>query len=262
MNQYLRNTWVTLIAMLFCTVAVAAVQEGTYQAGDSKIYIKTIRDGAMETSYALLVHTDTSVAGDPQYMGLFRIEEVNGDTQAWVGLMQTSDNILGANYGQAALYEVRILGRSSLRLTLTSYASRYCTWQPPRDFEFVEAGGWSALPTNEVGHNSDKAKLTFKPTRQASQSLLSGWVKLRENDLNIGGNFMVTELLPGVGVARENRLDSESLDGRSQARPISALIVSFSQKSFWRGNQSTLGIIAMRPDEQKCIYPAASVAVQ
>lgn len=107
----MKNIFLSILAgLLLSATGHAEIVTGYYKSTDeglsgtieSRLYIKKVEFGGVSTYYGLLVW-------GAHYISLYKIEEIDDSTQAWVSIHQSSDGILTSNIDQQATYQVTSL---------------------------------------------------------------------------------------------------------------------------------------------------------
>lgn len=105
----MKQIWLGMVvaSLFFAAAAKAEVIPGYYESTKedlsgtfrSRLYIKKVEFGGVETFYGLLVW-------GANYISLYKIEEIDDSTQAWVSIHQGQDGILKTDMDQQATYQV------------------------------------------------------------------------------------------------------------------------------------------------------------
>ncbi|MEK6555137.1 MAG: hypothetical protein AABZ31_07855, partial [Bdellovibrionota bacterium] len=98
----------------------------TDSKGGHQLYIKEVVENGFASYYAAIIWK-------ANFVSLYRIEDVDGSTQAWVNLYQDKYNQIATDEKQTATYAVTSLkadGKLSLRFTWTDFAAKIGTNVP------------------------------------------------------------------------------------------------------------------------------------
>jgi hypothetical protein len=224
--------------------------EGMYESKDhwktTQVFIKTIEERGVESSYALIVWQDDQTS-------LFKIEDVDGATQAWIQIFQGKDYVLGSDLDSRATFSAQFaMDRngivSQLSISPTGFGEEIgCKGS----YLFTQKAGesWQSLQLQnpEIRHVTDsRFKGTLTQVSQSNQYIYRG--------MSANGKlatWSVLELLPGLGTMREVRLDTESIEGRSMTRPISHVVVSI-RRNFFFHQYDEVRMIQLKPGQKTC----------
>ncbi len=258
-----------------------------------QLFIKEVVDSGFASYYAAIIWK----AG---YVSLYRIEDVDSSTQAWVNLYQDRKNNLSTNENQTATYAVtplRIDKNLSLRFTWTAYTSTIghnvpCSIVPNftyqgdaknwGDFSSLEGGRYQGqrtrktFPASQVADKkmSKTTELIISPvatgkewnviaTNMILETLNSKeWTnpainKVQQPEQTIyNGEYIGSELIPGLMLARRKQLDSMSVSGLSLADEVSMFIIPIV-----KGKKDILSmyVVRMAPNDIECAYVRSEI---
>lgn len=230
------------------TLAQAEVATGYFKGefrnvvGDSEgtahVFVETVMAREVPVSYGLLIRASDAKAA------LFRIEEVDDGTQAWVRLGQMQAGLLGTNISQDAAFSAQTVDGKLVLTPSTATMIAGCL----REVTVARAKGlsWVALPKQVMVFEGDGLTRV-----QVSERKLSGKFRLSGKMLN--GNFSLTEVIPGVAALRSEVLNSESPDGRSLERDIAALVVMIFKERVIFANENNLKLIKITDGIGACL---------
>jgi hypothetical protein len=258
-----------------------------------QLFVKEVIANGFASYYAAIIWK----AG---FVSLYRIEDVDGSTQAWINLYQDSSNNLSTNINQTATYSVTPLTIDkslSLRFTWTAYAStighnvpcsiipnfayqgRSKTWG---DFSSIEGGRYQGqrtrktFPASQVEDKkrSKKTELIISPTPSGTswnviatnmilESLNSKeWTNPAINKVQYpeqtiyNGEYIGTELIPGLMLTKRKQLDSMSTSGLSLADEVSMFVIPIVKG---KNEISSMHVVRMAPNDVECAYVRSEI---
>ncbi len=239
MNKMLKLTM--LFAAMMGNYAKAEIEPGFYKAhfknskgrndGRARIFIENAMVDGVSVSYGLILNDKIDQAA------AFKIEELPDGTQAWIRLTQKAAGLIGSNANQDAIYNVNFVkeGMSQkLIFTPTAYASTLgCSAELVGKKRHSQS--WEELPIeNETFKGRGKQRVIVRNNQITGRYYVAGVIK--------NGSSAVSEVIPNVGAVRAQALNSESEDGRSMDRQMTALITIIHKK--WNlFNQDRLKVI-------------------
>lgn len=218
MKNSIRKTMLGLTLAAACgsaQVAHAKVVDGFFKAdnkSNSKVIVKTVQQNGVETSYAAILWSDAQTS-------LFRIEEVDGTTQAWVQLFQSKDFILATDISQEATFAVQVGVDSDNKPTLSMAPTDFgksigCD----RTMKFIKTDGDSWRSMSDL---TGAFEISDKPAASLASASSAGEYTLQGDQALENKTFALNELFPGLAVLRAQALDPDSIDGRALERKIS-----------------------------------------
>lgn len=249
MKPTLKSFAVLVLGALWAATALADIRQG-YFRGDSvgdgsrdvRIFIRTHGTGNAQTTYGLIVEDDDGAS-------VFRIEELDDGTQAWVQLFQASNFILSADISQEATYSgvtfKTRFGGDRLRLTPTAFGRKVgCS----REYIVKPKGGliWQSPPKKDLRvTGSSDSELQVKPISMMGNFKLDG--------VSYNGTFSLKELVPGISLLRAKGLNAESADGKAMEKEITAVVATVYHDRLILWNYSEIYLVRLKPGVEKCL---------
>lgn len=181
----------------------ASITPGHYSdsSGGHELFIKEVIEDGFATYYAAIIWK----AG---FISIYRIEDVDGATQAWINIYQSTSNNIATNDVQTATYAVTPLqmnGRLSLRFVWTDYASKIgsnvpCSIVP--NFVYKGQGtAWGDFSVAIPGRYNGKRARVKPAAKAADKQKLDSKTELimtripETNDWNVIATNMIIETL-------------------------------------------------------------------
>lgn len=266
----------------------------TDDKGGHQLFIKEVVENNFASYYAVILWK-------AKFVSIYRIEDVDGASQAWINLYQDSNNNLASNISQTATYEViplRLGNELSLRFAWTHLASSIgrdvpCSIVPNFKFKgqgkswgsFAEVAGnryqgqrirKTATPATDGGLKLSKnMELILSPNANSTWNIIASnmiietlnpkdWVNpainktQRPQQTIYNGNFIGTELIPGLMIAQRKQLDSMTTSGVAVADEVSMFILPI----FSGGRSKSLDslyAVRMAPEVIECAYVRAEI---
>ena len=222
--------------MAFSASIQAEIMPGSYAGGDYVAHVKTILTDGIPTSYGILVkyeNKETSAA-------IFRIEELENDTTAWVQIVQTEDHLLGVSIDMAASY-IGIFSRAKRILTLESQGARGCL----DNLVLQESSKWKwdALSREGFRHEADG---------DVNSNVFTGNVDIQ--GMKFSAKQEVKEFVPSLYQMRSHAYDPETSSGLYLERRIT-FVGALLKEDNW-GWRNRLLLIVMQPGASNCLFPA------
>jgi len=228
MNKLIKLTMLT--ALMMGGYAQASIEAGFYKgnfknehgknSGESRIFIENVEVDRVPVSYGLIMNLGGFLDTKTISASVFRIEELPDGSQAWIRVSEKQSGLIGSNENQEALYNVSLVKdgcTKTLNFVPTDYAvSLGCKMELVAKKRNGQS--WKTLPTDgEIFVRSEgRQKTTVSATQINGRYYVSDQLK--------NGSANVSEVIPNVGVIRSESLNSESEDGRSMDRQITAMI--------------------------------------
>ncbi len=239
-------------------VVASTIVSGTYRdhKQDLDLYIKEVGS----THYAVIVWK-------AQYMSLFRIEEIDASTQAWVQLIQGQDNVLTTEAGNQATYavtQIRTGKELTLRFNWTKYASTLgpnvlCTIIPTFKLESTKAD-WISFAqvrdTHLTGSRNRRSATTVVQSESRDGRRMDKPVIEKNPKDSYGRKLEV--ILTNAGLPTQwnllaNNLIIESANGRAfvskKADFRTQQAVQFAYNGDFRGEEVIPGLMLVRQRE-------------
>ncbi len=264
-----------LVGLMVSFSAFAEIPTGYFEGNfankkEAQVFIKTVGKVKENTAYALLLHNEM------QNVSLFKVEQLEDGTLAWIQIFQSKDNIIGGGPDQQASYsgQVFVEGASTsgakaepersnavnatrsdeirILLTPTDYGhSLGCLEQieinKSSDYE------WQAFPAEALSLKGEDSEINYK------RGVLSGQFSLDGRVYN--GNFSLAEILPGLAVLRAQVLDSNADSGKALKKEISALVAVLYHDGFLWWNSKYFVFSRLAPGAQQCESNASTLEV-
>lgn len=244
---------VVVIPVLSLEASAGAIKDGFYSgkfSGGSRagVYIKRVLQktvyGQEEVIYGLMLTKAHGGSG-----ALYRVEELEDGTQAWIELVQTSDNVLSTGDTMEAAYIASTEdGGRKIRLSPTAYGQKLgCN----KEFSGKRSSKqvWAAIPASGIDVDHSDAVISSKS--------LTGSFTI--DGVRYNGPFSLTKLIDGAYLIRAQVYDAEASDGRELKKEISALVVSvYVEKKFifdgWKDDKYELHFIRLQPGTATCLF--------
>jgi hypothetical protein len=233
-------------SLAFCSGAWAEIPGGVFKGTTATVVTKSVTgsDGAV-THYGLVM------PGDGTQAGLYRIEELEDRTQAWVAIYQSNQHLLAVAPTQDASFGVQALPSgnkgATLKFTPTEFGKQNGCLSAFDAKSTGDGDEWAALPatgSSFLGKKGDKLEIR--------QSLLTGSFKIGETVYQ--PMFSLTEFFPGLQIVRAQTLHPETVDGRYLEKNITALAAVMKVR-----NKLKLQMIELRAGSHTCFAPATSL---
>ena len=207
---------------------------------NAHVFIQTVNWNGYPVSYGMVIDGDEPLSDS----ALYRIEEVDANTQSWVRLGQSESGILAANPSQEADYSVTLKPTqgSAYRLTMIPTQSGRavgCAFEITADT--ADGSSWLPLPQSGTVTVSGPqgSHVTWTPTSFEGKFAFLG--------TSFQGSFSQSPALPGVNSVRAQTLNPEVADGRSLDRKIVALLtwIKRSGSGLFSRSKDELRLIAL-----------------
>lgn len=217
--------------------------KGEYKS-TAHVFIRTSDVGGVPVSYGLMVRASDEKAA------LFRIEELDDSTQAWIRLSITPSGLIGTNIGHEAAFSGQVL-RDGISLIPTAFGQGHgCgeeIWMEPKD-----GMAWKTLDASGKTFAFDFRKdMSVTLTFGNGAGVLSGKLELAGQLLN--GTFNLSEIIPGAAMMRPQVLSSESSDGRSLERNVSALVAMIYKDGWFGGGDDAIRFVKISNGDRACL---------
>ena len=219
----------TMLVAMACS-AKAEIQPGFYKGhfkndrghnhGVARIFIENVQVDGMPVSYGLILNDKQDTAS------AFKIEELSDGTQAWIRITEKASGLIGSNSDQDAIYNVSMVKDGlthKLNFTPTNLANSLgCKMEIISKKR--ESQDWQQLPTEAESYKAYRGKQKVFVSKTTINGRYYVGTQLKSGTSN------VSEVIPNIGVIRSQSLNSESEDGRSMDRQITALITIIHRK--------------------------------
>lgn len=213
----------TLILVLKTVSTFAAIQEGHFEHDDVHAFVKTT-DG---NSYGM-IWVDH---GKKSALSLYRIEEQDDGSQAWIRLTVNQNQMIANNQDSQADYSGTVIEKGVSYLILSP--SEYGRSNGVGERLVLRASNeylWLDLPEQTVMYKSEGERRIERRTNTFSNKRVEGSFEV--NGTSFNGTYYVRTPIPQVATLHSRELSAENESGRRISRNIQGFAVHIKGDNF------------------------------
>ena len=232
-NQRIRNRiWsaVAVATLLFIKASVgqAGILEGHFKRDDLHAFVKVTNGNA----FGLIWNDD----GKSSQISLYRIEEQDDDSQAWIKLSVNDAQMIGSNASAEADFTGSIIQRDKRYLSLSPTEFGRQNGNASRlVLKESDTYSWLDLPDTAIVYHAEGDSRVERRSNTISKKQVQGTFTVATQTYS--GNYVVRNTIPQVGTLHSIELSSENESGRRISRKIVSFVVRIKGSCFLDSNE-------------------------